>query len=271
MKRDKSTTLVAQDAAPAPLANSPFAEGSLALSMGGLGEVPEELAKPSTSLPWLGFFSRKSDRADEITAALGVVDEGTPYVAMPDGSYINAAGLLFLTLSELAYWARLEQGTWKTYDVQFHAPEKWGSDQKENILSVVLLLPSDAAALPPEVGPILATVTTWRSTKTPAVKQHLAAVARSETPAWAKLGSNGSIAASVPPRYRIASELRVEATTAQSGFTYHKARAIPRTVGVTQLDALGVWSRSQEAQDALAEAVAEFDARKAELEDKVGQ
>lgn len=266
-RKPSPNTLVSQDQQQ----DSPLAPNSLAMQLGSLGEVAPELTAPQISQPWLGFYSRRSERSDEITAALGVIDEGTPYVALSDDTYLNASGFLFLILRELAYWARLEQGTWETKDVQFHAPEqRYGGELKENILSVALLVPSDAAPIPAEHGPCLATVTTWRSTKTPAVKQHLAAIARSETPAWAKQGANGAIAASVPPRYRIASELRVEPTTARSGFTYHKARAIPRTVGAAQLQALGAWSKDEESQLLLTEAVEEFEARKAELESKVG-
>lgn len=243
------------------------------LQLGAFERQKSLLPASGGGAPYLSFFSTKSPDAINVQRALGQLGEGSPFVKIGEG-YVNAQGLAFLILAELPHWVTLDGAfspnrAWLTPQ-PFGA--KVGNDKvSEQVLTVLLLLPAQAA-LPQTVAPAgcLATVTTFRATKARAARAHLDAVERSTQPAWAQEAGNGPIAATVPPRFRIASTLVLESKTARSGFSYSAADAVPATISVAQAQAINAWAEHEESQAALQAALESFD-RQAERINQLAQ
>lgn len=225
-------------------------------------------------LPYVGFYSPKADNALDVRAALGGgVVEGTPYllVGTDDGEErIYPAGTFgFVLIDEFPYWA--------TLDEKFHVANAWltrqgysakfeGEPVKENNLAVVLVLPGQSGELPEGLRPAVATLTTFRSTKVPFVKEHLDAVERTTKPAWAAAPANASIASMVKPRYRVVSEIVVERKTAKStGRPYTGASARTNTATIAQLQALQAFDADPRCQKQVADVLRTFDLRVADI------
>jgi len=218
--------------------------------------------KEFEDLPWMGFFSQKSTRAREILADMPNVVDGDPYLAT-GGRYYPALGWRFMSLGEFRYWGNLENvgGKWEMTEVSLIPQD----GLKANVLSVILHVPGDKEELPEGLRPAAISVSTWRSPKIPALDGYLKGVEHTETSEWVQQGTNGAIAATTPPRFRVASALRLENITSRKGFVYQRATADTSTVGLTQLQAVIEWFESERCQADLSRAHALFEAKKAEL------
>lgn len=250
----------------------PFA--GLAATLGGMDLAAANAVGVEASTAYLGFHHMKGSRAGDIIAALGAgFSEGTPYISTGDNFY-NAAGLCFQSLVEFRYWSVMSNagGQWEQTAASLDpmtGKHDSGGDWKENMLSVTLMLPG-TSPVPGDIGPVCATMSTWRSVKCGALKQHVRAVKRTLSSEWAQEGTNAALAASVPPRYRIASALRMEAITAKSGFVYHRAKALPSTINMDQLGALQAWLQDSGFQDQLGKINDFFESKKSEIEQLAG-
>lgn len=227
-------------------------------------------------LPYVGFYSSKANNALDVRAALGSPVEGTPYllVGTEDGeSRIYPASTFGLVVvDEFPYWATLDENhhpdnVW--LERQPFGAEFGGRPIKGNILAVVLVLPGrgQGGELPEELRPAVATLTTFRATKVPFVREHLDAVERTTKPAWASAPANAPvIGLGVPPRYRVVSEVVVERKASRStGRPYTVASARPNTITMGQLDALAAYSKDARCQNALRVVLDGFERRKADL------
>lgn len=255
----------------APVAHPPAPTGQaggLALWDGVAGELGKFEVDPrlrlSESQPYIGFYDDRSDRAAEIRAQIPTIAGGTPYLCIGD-DFADASGWGFQILREFPHHVELDAAGRSVVGCSL-LPQSRNSDLSENVLTVALLLPG-RLGLPEGIAPAVCTLTTWRSTKCPAVKQHLGAVRRTLSPDWARQGSNGAIVASVPERYRIASAFKMSSKTARkTGLVYHECSALPATVGLDQLQALNAWKSSPDCQKEAREVLDAYEARVAELE-----
>lgn len=255
MRRIKRKSKQAE-AAPAPAATTAVAT----VDQGDLPAVPADLMelgrfqRPQNlkrlggeSVPWLAFHSAKSTRAGEVIQALGNVAEGTPYLCV-EGSYYRADDVGFVSLEELPFWMTTA-ADFKPKKVWFEAQPFGATDGKDKIkeqcLSITLILPG-AKPLHGDLAPALCTLTTWRSTKCPAIRGHLDAVEDTQDPKWAK--ANPTLAANLPPRFRVTSALRIE-TKSGGEFPYALAKAVPAPATVEQVNAIISWWQDEDCQE----------------------
>lgn len=228
-----------------------------------LASAPVESEKKEyDDMPWLGFFSQKSTRAREIMTDLPNVEEGDPFLAT-GGRYYDAKSWKFMSLGEFRYWGSIENinGKWEMTEVSLVPKD----GLKANVLCVLLHVPGDKDELPEGLKPAAVSLSTFRSPKIPALDGYLKGVEYTETSEWVQQGTNGAIAATTPPRFRVASTLRVESITSRKGYVYQRATADTATVGMTQLQSVIEWFESERCQADLSRAHALFETKRAEL------
>lgn len=224
-------------------------------------------------LPYVGFYSSKAVNALDVRAALGSPAEGTPYLSVTgeDGEtrIYSASTFGYVIVDEFPFWVTLDEefrpsAAWLTKQ-PFGASYN-GEPIKGNMLAVMLVLPGQAGGLPPELRPAVAALTTFRNTKLDFVKQHLDAVERTTKPAWAASPANAQVAANMPPRYRVVSEIVVERRTSRStGRPYTVAEARTNTIGLAQIEAFAQFSRDARCQQQLSQVIEAFERRKADI------
>ena len=252
-----------KDATPAAAADSqlPAMPNNPALA---LAQEPVNAPEGPPAIGWLGFHHDRSSRADEVREQLGKgTPNGHPYLCVGERFY-DASGMTFQSLRAFTYHAELEQGTWEMKAVSLQ-PQPRGSKFKKNILSITLLLPGDKP-WPSELPPVVATLSTWRSTKAGALERHLREVERTTKGEWAKENpTHGAMVSNVLPPYRVASALRIETQTAKSGFSYELAKAVPATVNLDQISALKAWMEDEALMAQLEAVTALYDSKVEEL------
>lgn len=196
------------------------------------------------SLPYLMFFDKKSNLAGTIQNELGVgLTAGERILVIDEDTFIRANSAAFLSLREITYYAVVDtDDKGKLIRASFEEPEdKFNSPLKEHIMSVLL------AFLPERDRPVV-TLTTFRSTKTQFMRDHLRAVAKSKSPKWAaKSELNGAVAGALAERYRI---VTVPFVTTRQGRKdpetgkprpYIKATGRPRTITLDEAKKLKAW------------------------------
>lgn len=152
------------------------------------------------STPYLMFFDKKSNLAAAIQAQLGVaLTMGERILVLDEDTFIRANDASFLVLDEFEYYAIVDtDDRGRILRAQTEEPDDGvGSPYKQQILSITL-------AFVPNLKLPVVTLTSFRATKCPFVRDHLRAVARAKTPKWAaKNELNGAIAGALEPRYRV--------------------------------------------------------------------
>lgn len=219
-------------------------------------------------LPYLGFYSARSNNAAKMVDALGRITDGHPFVRDEGGEYYSVKGAAFLSLAEWPHWYTVDTA-FRPERVYLTPPtgkdgralrEIDGQRLSEAVLSITLVLETETIKLHADV---LATLTTWRDTKLGALRTHLDAVGRAASTDW--VAKHPEFAA-VPEVLRIASVLDVQSITSKAGRPYTVAVAKPVPLTITQGKAVAAYMASGEGILQLEAARAGFDARKAELE-----
>lgn len=228
------------------------------------------------SFPYLAFFNDRMDRAGEIEGMLGEQADGAPVLHVGGGEWIDAAGLELLVLAHFPYWCTLDESTYQPDEITL-APQPYSSDPdgfKKNVLAIVLVVSGDKDKLPGELEPGIATLTTFRSTKSAIVERHVAAVRRTTQPGWAKDGGATEQALmSWPKNYRIASSMVIKSVPSKrrKGKTYTKGEARPHTLTVDQAHAVKAFLTDPERMAELDEIVRQFDQQVAGLKERDGR
>ena len=220
-------------------------------------------------VPYVMFFEPSSTKAGDVRKVIPDVSDGTPILMLPDGKPIPFAPHAFTVLQALPYWAVIgPKPKFETLAVsltkrkgdtpEFGPKTYW----KEQCLALLLVLPAADGRSAVEVGPGLATVTTFRGPKCTAARGHLDAIDKAMTPEWIRLDPlNAVVAGGVEdPRLRVVSQFKIEARTSQtSGNAYTQATAVSSTVSVAQVQAIGAYMGDAECQAELKAAVEAYD------------
>ncbi len=211
-----------------------------------LGAFAESNVELSESHPYLSFVSPKSPKYPDILEQLGKIDDGTPFV-FADGRYVAVSEASIISIREIAYWATLTKDfrvDKATTEKQSFGARREGERVKEHILSVLLVLHPE---LP---SGIALTLTTFRSTKTPALRAFLRGMRDASQPGWAKISKQNAAVMSAPPRFRTAAVIRMKRMPGSS-FPYDKATGIARTVTAAQQSVLARWLNDADQKAAL--------------------
>lgn len=234
------------------------------------GEVP--LPEPRSGFPWIGFWHENASRAEEVAEALGQAAPGEPYIAS-GGAYYSAAKFSFFVLVARRYWCTTDASNNIVHctmdDPGFRAKDPDGDVYKDCAIAIILVVPG-VDALPEEFGPALLTISDFRGTKSPCITEHLQAVEKSMTPEWAQ--TNGDLAASVPPKFRVASGFKIKSKPARGksfGYDVAHARTSPSTT--TQIEAVFAWGEDEEKKAEFAAAQEEFTERVAAIAALAGE
>ena len=273
-KTPTTTTAVATTSAPESTSLSALGGLELLAAIGQF-ERHENLSDGRGDLPpRLRFYSEKNTEAPDVTAALGHVVVGTPYLQV-DGGIYAAAGYTFITLAEFPSWIAGDPAAkfaprwaWlepKPFGAKFRLPNGTESKITETIDTITLILPG-TSPLHEDLAPCFPTLTRWAGTKTKAVQKHVNAIEATEkgdsAVEWAK--ANGPLV-NVPPRLRLVSTLRMEAKQG-SGFPYALANSTQAPISVPQADALAAWSQDEDAQEYFRGVQERYDAQVAEIQ-----
>jgi hypothetical protein len=225
---------------------------------------------------YLAFYRANAKKAQDVTKALGgSVGDGTPYLVIAGGEGEDGAILPFVPhsftiLREFAYNVKLGPGP----DFEaVGASLKPRDGYKEQLLTVMLVLPSAQGQIDPRLAPATVCVTTWRSTKTAGARGLIDAIEATTKPEWLKKDPlHGSLVqGGLPPRFRVAGTLKIERHTARSGFAYETAEAVVSTVSMAQVQAIGQWLANAECQAELKAAEQTFDRLVAEVRELAGK
>lgn len=224
--------------------------GAAMLQALGTFERPVALApEGGASLPYIGFYHEKGGDARDIVARHGPLPTGAPYIKLEGEIYLWRRWA-FVSLAEFPYWVATNPADGYRPDLAWLTPQPFGAvhsdgrKKAEQVDAIVLVLPG-TDPLPEEFGPVLATLTNWRTTRCPAIRAHVDAVEAATTPEWAR--ANGTLV-SVPPRFRCASTLRVEGKQGRNG-AYALAKSEAGPISAAQLGAISQWSADEESQE----------------------
>jgi hypothetical protein len=225
----------------------------LGADLGSIGNMPVAIPLPeSGGTPFVGFFSKKSSRAADVIKALGSVSEGFPYYSV-SGDYYPLAQCTFQILGEFRYWCVLDDKNdmlraW-LLEQPFGKKVMIGGKRltvKDAAMAIMLVLPG-AAPMPEEMRPAQIALVDLRGTKSPCVFDHLKGMIEAQTPEWAK--AHGDLAATVVPRFRVASSFVIKAENSRDGWAYATARAKTEPVNMAQIEAIRAWSIDKELQE----------------------
>lgn len=215
----------------------------------------------------MAFKSDKGPSAAAVQAALGNVPLGTPYVALPDGSYVNAANCALMQIAEFPYWAirRFNGEFVENLQVWLTDPgrqPKGAQRIDECVLAVHVVLPGQVPLAQP-LQPATVILGTWHNATVKAASLLQRTIEEATKPEW--LAVNPSLAAA-PPRRRVIGYLQTSmGKSRSSGNPYVKATVYPQPIGLPQMQAFAAWAKSPEGPAALKTASEMFDREVDEL------
>lgn len=256
-----TATVVATPAAPAYVVAAPAAAPALPavpFANSGLGAYTrtEETPIQTAGSPHVQFYEQRAGNAAKLLQAFGPLQTGTPIVVRgEDAVKLGSAGLI--VLEELRHWVQLDSADFKPTATSLTAKPGF----KENILTLLLVVPDRDGKIDDNLAPATATVTTFRGPKGTFVKQFLGAVDAASRPEWARQSDYHAklIEAGVPPRFRVVGTPVLKGRTASSGFAYVECGAQVSPVSPMQVEKLSTWWASEECQADLADAKATYD------------
>lgn len=187
----------------------------------------ESTIEAQVKLPYVGFFSKRADKAVEIGADCKGIQEGEPYLSKPDGSFapVTSVGLIGPTFR---YGASLDSN-YKITEACIGEPPR-GDSKKDHVLAPLLAYTADG---------VTATLSTFRPTKVRACLDLVNGVARASDETVKAAGPIGKQLAALPQSLRTVGDVDVINKTSQAGFNYQLARCRSRLLSDVECEALG--------------------------------
>jgi hypothetical protein len=188
---------------PAPVAGSALA------SAANLSDDSQEDIE--VTVPFMGFFSKKSNRAGEIKAAIPSITDGAAFVCYNSDQYELVEAVQVMD-GQHRYFSKSDSEGQKIAAGLQEAPKH----PDENVLAVVLCYTSER---------LIATVSEFRKTKVRCVRDFVSAAHRTTSDGWAdRQGPIGQQLAGLPPRLRVVGEISLTQKTSKAGNLYHLGR-----------------------------------------------
>jgi hypothetical protein len=261
--------LMPDEESPSP---EPVAPRAAEPDEAGLGApVPEhdllrELAHPcedtvvrtDTTAPYVGFASPRSATWDPLRQLLPKIQEGTPFVGMPDGQF-EQADPLKLNLARFKQFWSVRDDQYHIGRVEFTDPGRHSGLTEEFLAVTVVHL---GRRLVPAVS-------YFGGTKAGAVRKAAATLRVAGTPDWAKLGPAHAASVNFPlPFGRFVTAVTIEPRTSrETGRQYQLAVGHVRPANLEELDLLTRAVRDEDFLEQLQVAMDVFDSRLRILED----
>jgi hypothetical protein len=195
---------------------------------------------------FMGFYSKKSNRASEVKSAIPGITDGAAFVCYEGDRYARVEGIQVMD-TQYRYFSKSDSEGQKIAAGPAETPET----PDENILAVVLVYTADA---------IIPTVTEFRKTKVRCVRDFISAAARTQSDGWAeRQGPIGQQLASLGARLRIIGQITLQQKTAKSsGNIYHLGRCACSVLNDSQvqllIDAMGDDSFDENLRDCISKA-----------------
>jgi hypothetical protein len=203
---------------PAPTAGSALAAAS--------NISDDDQQDVEVPIPFIGFYSKKSNRSAEVKNALPGITEGSAFVCYNGDEYAHVQAVQILD-GQQRYFSKSDSdgrkiaaGLTETADTP-----------NENVLAVVLAYTADK---------IIPTVTEFRSTKVRCVRDFVSAAARTEAEGWSdRQGPIGQRLAALGARLRIVGEITLQQKTSKkTGNIYHLGRCACKVLNDSQVQLL---------------------------------
>lgn len=244
-------TVKTQEATPAPEPQLPAKHDTAVLAapqdfLAELTKPDEADTKPAESdlPPYLTFLHgmQKAEVRAAVSAALGAVPDGTPYIYKSPGSVYDARGVHFVRVkpNPWHYWS-LDDSDGQEERVSERRPLDNG--WKERYRAVLLAV---GPSLP---GGILAITASLKQATCGVVTGLHDAVAAAQTPEWVR--NNGSLG-TVPPDFRVAGRIQSQQRPVKSGpnagKNYTQAGVVCTPTPMPVLEAVMRWVQTPEAQ-----------------------
>ena len=211
----------------------------------------ETSVEAQISLPYVGFYSRRAEKAMEIASDCRNIQEGEPYLSTPSGSFkpVTSIGLIGPTFR---YWAKLDND-YKVAEASVVDPGR-GTALKEHVLAPILAYTAEG---------VTPTLSTFRPTKVKACLDLVNGVARGTDEACKEAGPIGKQLTNLPQPLRTVGEVEVlNKTSASSGFNYQLARCRTRLLSDVECESLGGALNDQEFNETCAAIQSSYDRRK---------
>lgn len=255
---------------PAPQPQVPATQDLVDMSVveSLFGYAPPAVPLPAPNfvkMPRLSFKSDKGPSAAAIQQALGNVPFATPFIQMPDDSYVNASGCSLMQIAEFPYWALRR---WNGEYVEI--VKAWTTNPgkvegvriDECVLAIHVVLPGQTALAAP-LQPATVVVGTWDNAKAKAASLLQREIEKATKPEW--LAVNPQLAGA-PPRRRVIGHLQTNSKPSRStGLPYVIATTYCTPIGLPQMQAFAAWAASKTGPAALKQASEAFEEEKAEV------
>jgi hypothetical protein len=177
------------------------------------------------SLPWLGFYSKKSGRSSEIKDAIPNIAEGAPFVCHSGDVYELVQAIQVLD-GQRRYFTK-DDGEGQMVAASITETDEIKS---EKILATFLVYTNDR---------IIPAIGTLRGTKSRIVSDFIKGAANTNSTGWFdRQGPIGKRLADLPARLRVVGYITTLQKTAKSGFTYHLGRCNCKTLNDSQVELL---------------------------------
>jgi hypothetical protein len=189
----------------------------------------EPVVRTDSTAPYVGFASSKSATWDSLRQLLPKIQEGTPFVGMPEGQFEQAEPLKLHLARFRQFWsARDDQ--YRIERVEFTDPGRHSGLSEEFLALTIVHL--DRRLVP--------AVSYFGGTKAGAVRKAADTLRLAGTPAWAELGPAHAASAIFPlPFGRFITAVTIEPRTSrETGRQYQLAVGHPRPANLEELDVL---------------------------------
>ncbi len=174
---------------------------------------------------FMGFYSKKSNRALEIKQAIPSITEGCPFVGYGIDQYKLVDAIQVMD-GQRKYFSKSDG------EGNVIAASETNSDETPNemILANVLVYTSDA---------IIPTTTTFRGTKSRCVSDFVKGAMATTREGWVdEQGPIGKRLVELPPRLRVVGTITLQQKTSKGGFMYHLGRCKCSVLDDSQVELL---------------------------------
>ena len=249
---------------PAALAPAP-ASPPLAMQMAanpgmplGLPSLPP--APVMEAAPWVGFFSRRSERSPQMAAQIPGVQEGDMIHANGDQYRRLPAATEFMFLDATCSWCLFDQNgkvvkRWGAYTPEVAALKNAPQKPKEEVGVIAILFEPD--------GRVSSATVSFRGARCRAIREHLTAAEKAMTAEWL---AQHPVAQAVLPGFRIVSTLSNRMQPSRGGLVYGVSSANPKPVTDVLIMRLSAWWDQEKSKEEFASVQRVFTGRKNEVQ-----
>lgn len=223
--------------------------------LAAMATTEESNVEAQGSTPYVGFYSKRAEKAIDVAQQVKGIAEGEPYLSKPDGSFaaVTSIGLVGPTFR---YGCKLDTD-YKITEAVVGRPER-DSGLKEHVLAPILAYTKDG---------VTPTLTTFRPTKLKAALDLVNGNQRATDDACKDAGPVGKQLAKLPQPLRTVGDVKVLHKTSQStGFAYQIARCETRLLSDVEAEHLANALNDQEFNELCAQIQSSYEMRKSMIE-----